>query len=250
MNSSGLGRRKRRLDQQKADSVKVFDCVRCTRTGTASYLSFNFKILVCDECRCDTEDKIITKTVMVKEYKISKWPMEDFLKEYPHMIKANPQHERGHPMVLIYEKHAKEFAVKLHGSLEVIEKRKQENADKRNAKLTIVLKPEEHLANLVALAGGGLESNQAGVGENAENSEIQKSCKKLDARLKNVDKNARAKIKRMENVCMEHTFGEPVKVENVKEDEITDSIDSDSSDYDMFEKTCESCGYVDRYEEF
>jgi len=49
---------------------------------------------------------------------------------------------------------------------------------------------------------------------------------------------------------MEHTFGEPVKVENVKEEEITDSIDSDSSDYDMFEKTCESCGYVDRYEEF
>ena len=48
---------------------------------------------------------------------------------------------------------------------------------------------------------------------------------------------------------MEHKFCEPVKVENVKEEE-GDSNDSDSSDYDMFEKTCESCGHVDRYEEF
>jgi hypothetical protein len=160
MNLSGLGRRKRRLDQQKADSVKVFDCIRCTRTGTASYLSFNFKVLVCDDCNDrDGEDKIITKTVMVKEYKISKWPMDDFLKEYPHLTKANPQHERGHPMVLIYEKHAKEFAVKLHGSLEVIEKQKQENKDKRNARLPKVVKPEDHFANLVALAGG-VESKQ------------------------------------------------------------------------------------------
>jgi len=244
MNSSGLGRRKRRLDQRKADSVKVFDCVRCTTTGTASYLSFNFKVLVCDECRCDAEDKIITKTVMVKEYKISKWPMDDFLKEYPHLVKANPQHERGHPMVLIYEKHAKEFAVKLHGSLEVIEKQKQENKDKRNAKAPKVVKPEEHFANLVALAGG-VESKQ-GEDEDEENGGDKKVDNKMTVKIKKIDKK---KIKRMENVCMEHKFGEPVKVENVKEEE-GDSNDSDSSDYDMFEKTCENCGHVDRYEEF
>ena len=174
------GRRKRKLEEKKAESIKVFECERCLKTGSASFLSFNFKILVCDACRDnDGLDKLITKTEMVKKYKIPKWPMDDFLKEYPNLVKANPRHERGNPMVLIYEKHAEEFAIKFHGSLEVIEKRIQENKENKNAKLTNAkVTQEKHLENLVLLAGG-VEVNKTEEEENENNSESVNEALKL-----------------------------------------------------------------------
>ena len=187
---SSSGRRKRKLEEKKTESIKVFECIRCLKTGSASFLSFNFKVLVCDDCRDnDNLDKLITKTEMIKKYKIPKWPMDDFLKEYPNLVKANPRHERGNPMVLIYEKHAEEFAIKFHGSLDVIEKKIQENKENKNAKLTNAkVTQEKHLENLALLAGG-VDINKTDEEKNSETEDKSvKSKTKKEVRNKKPSK--------------------------------------------------------------
>ena len=69
---SNIGRRKRRLDEQKTAASKPFECGRCgVLSGSSSYLSHNFKVLVCDECRDEAgRDVIITKTTMIQRYSI------------------------------------------------------------------------------------------------------------------------------------------------------------------------------------
>jgi len=237
MNSSGHGRRKRKFEEKKAESIKAFTCLRCSKSGSASYLSFNFRVTVCDDCRDNSgEDKLITKTEMIKTFKIPKWPMEDFLKEYPTVSKQNPRHERGAPMTLIYYKHAEEFATKFHGGSEAAQK----ILDKTNSKQKIDKNEIDemnkvtglvHLANLAKLAGGvNLEKDS------------DSESKSIKTKHKNKPKNKKLEKK---NICMEHKFGEPVKIET---EEVEDSSDSDG--WDVYEQTCELCGHVNRYEEF
>ena len=88
-------------------------------------------------------------------------PMDDFLKEYPTLMKANPRHERGNPMVLIYEQHCIKFAKQLHGQEKLDEILEKEKTKKVQSETDNKIIKENHLMNLAMLAAGNQNVKEA-----------------------------------------------------------------------------------------
>jgi DNA-repair protein complementing XP-A cells len=103
------------------------ECEKCKSPAIDEKMANIYGVSVCDLCqrKHPEEYNLITKTAAIKEFLLTAEEMDD-RERLPHMEKPNPHKSTWHNMQLFLRKQVSEFAIEKHGSLENLEKCKEE----------------------------------------------------------------------------------------------------------------------------
>lgn len=123
-----------KMDEEQAEEVPLtyFQCIECQEEFIDSYLQKNFDYSCCDKCKnLDETHELITKTNAREDYLLKDCDFDRREPPLKFVARKNPHKSTWAEMKLYLKLQVEARAIEVHGSLDEIEKKKEEREDKR-----------------------------------------------------------------------------------------------------------------------
>ena len=106
-------------------------CEDCLKDFDSSFLSRNFDVFVCDDCRNDEKHGLCTKTEAKTKYLLKDCDLDMRTPVLKYILRKNPHNDRWGQMKLYYRPHVLARALTIWKSLDTIEEEKEKRVDNK-----------------------------------------------------------------------------------------------------------------------
>lgn len=123
-----------KLNEEQGEEVPLtyFQCVECEEEFVESYLQKYFELSCCDKCKnLDETHELITKTAAREEYLLKDCDFDRREPPLKFISRKNPHKSTWAEMKLYLKLQVEARAIEIYGSLEEIQKQKEEREEKR-----------------------------------------------------------------------------------------------------------------------